>query len=405
MSNTPKIAKYRIKDEQGNYQTIHFETSMKQVVGLDSKMEEVEGLISDRYNKSETDGMFRTVADEITSVEAIAEGLNGRLTVAEGEISTLKSDLASEIARATGVEADLQSQIHGLEAGIEAINHPESGILKQSKDYTDSKIADINGVIGDLEGQLGASGAELQGKIDDLSNLVASNKAEVDGELASLEGRLVATTGRVDVLEGNVADLTAKDAELAEQIQNIKDVIAGQGNDTKVFQNVEEFKAANLQPKIGDMVYLIDEKRALIFKGLDAKAVKGIDVPGWVIFDEITNHLDLVDYAKKSEVAASVAELETKITAEVARAEGAEQALATSIEALNGVVTGHGERISVLEGTVASHGQAIEALEESTYSKEEVDAIVDEAVTAQMSYCGKVQPENKKVGHVWIELM
>ena len=41
MSNI-KNAKYRIKNEQGQYEVIHFETSMGQVVGLDEKVAEVE---------------------------------------------------------------------------------------------------------------------------------------------------------------------------------------------------------------------------------------------------------------------------------------------------------------------------------------------------------------------------
>ena len=405
--STIKNAKYRIKNEEGQYEVVHFETSMGQVQGLGEKVAEVEGLIADRYSKTESDAMFRTVNNEIDAVEAIAEGLNTRLTSVEGEVVGVKGELANEIARAEGVEANLQSQINGLEGQIEAINHPESGILKQSKDYTDSKIADVNGVIGNLEGQLGASNAELEGKITDLAGTVEANKVAIEGTVASLEGRLVGVTGRVDGLEGNVADLRGEDARLASEIQNIKDVIANQGSDTKVFATMDEFLAADLSPKVGDMVFVIDVKKAYIYKGEEVPAALELPdyVNGWILFDRISTEIDLVDYAKKDEVEALIAVLDAKVVAETERAQSAEQALNDAIEALRVIVAGNGEKITALEGTVAAQGEAIEGLTQNTYTKEEVDQIVDNAVTAQMSYMGKVEPADKKVGHVWIELM
>ena len=81
-----KNAKYRIKNEEGQYEVVHFETSMKQVIGLDGKVAEIEGSIADRYTKEETNGFFQSVGAEIDAVEAIAEGLNTRLTTVEGEV-------------------------------------------------------------------------------------------------------------------------------------------------------------------------------------------------------------------------------------------------------------------------------------------------------------------------------
>ena len=400
-----KNAKYRIKNEQGQYEVVHFETSMGQVHGLNDKVAEVEGLINDRYNKSETDVMFRGVETEINEVEKIAEGLNGRLTTVEGEVSTLKSDLASEIARATEKEADLQAQINSLDASVEAINHAETGILKQSKDYTDSKIADINGVIGDLEGALGGASADLQGKIDELAGVVESNKTEINASINGLDGRLTVVEGKVATLEGNVADLVAEDTRLATEIQNIKDVIAGQGSDTKVFATMDEFIGASLTPKIGDMVFVLDIKKAFIYKGADAPAVLDVaNVPaGWVIFDEISTEIDLVDYAKKSEVEALINVLDAKVVAETERALGAEQALNDAIEALRLVVAENSAKITALEGVTATHTSEINTLKETTYNRTQVEELIDQAVTAQMSYGGKTEPQDKKTGHVWIE--
>ena len=410
MSTQIKNAKYRIKDENGNYQIIHFETSMEQVEGLDSKMEEVAGLINDRYTKSEVDGSFRAVETEINQVEEIAQGLNDRLTISEGDITTLKSDLAAEIARSTGVEEGLQQQIDALNADVEAINHPQSGILAGAKKYTDEEIAKLNGIGGDLEGSLGASSSELTGKIEALEGVVASNKSETDAAIEVVNGRLTAVTSRVDVLEGNVSDLREADEKLATEIQNIKNHVAGQGSDTKVFANMDEFIGANLTPKVGDMVFILDIKKAFIYRGADAPAVLDVaNVPaGWVIFDEISTEIDLVDFAKKAEVEGHVATLEGKITAEQGRAEAAEKALADSIASVQGNVDTHGERITALEGVTATHTSEINTLKETTYTKEQVDTIVDTEVTLAMNVMSTTLPaevEKRRVGHVWIELI
>ena len=383
---------------------------MEQVEGLDSKMEEVAGLINDRYTKSEVDGSLSLLNDEITATEQIVEGLNGRLTVAESNITSLQDGLAAEIARATGVEEGLQQQIDALNSDVEAINHPQSGILAGAKKYTDEEIAKLNGIVGELEGSLGASSSELAGKIEELQGLVNSNKSETDAAIEVVNGRLTAVTSRVDVLEGNVSDLREADEKLASDIQSIKDVIAGQGSDTKVFANMDEFVGANLTPKVGDMVFILDIKKAFIYRGADAPAVLDVaNVPsGWVIFDEITTDIDLVDYAKKSEVSEAVATLEGKITSEQERAMAAEQALADSIEAVNATVGTHGERLSVLETKVEANTSDINTLKETTYTKTEVDAIVDGEVTLSMNVMSATLPtevEKRRVGHVWIEII
>ena len=235
---------------------------------------------------------------------------------------------------------------------------------------------------------------KIDGKIEALENTVASNKAEVDGEIASLNGRVSGLTTRLDVAETAIEDLRGADAELMAEIQKVKDAVGAKNSNTLVFETREEFEAATLDPKVGDLIFIISEKKSHIWNG-----------SSWILFDEITTEIDLQSYAKRSEVEGHVATLEGKITSEQERAMAAEQALADSIEAVNGVVGTHGERLTVLEGTVASQGEAIEALTQDTYTKAEVDKIVDDAVTAQMSYCGKVEPTGKKVGHVFIELI
>lgn len=402
-----KNGRYRMLNEEGQYEVVHFETNLQMVVGLDGKVAEIEGSIADRYTKEETDGFFQSVGTEIDTVEEIANGLNTRLTTVEGDVVTLQTGLANEIARATGVEGVLQNQIDELEAKVEGFNHAETGILAASKAYTDGKIADVNASIEALEEQLGASNTDLEGKVDALASVVESNKVAIEGTVASLDGRVATVEGKVGTLEGAVADLRGEDTRLAQEIQNVKDVIANQGSDTKVFANMDEFLGAGLSPKVGDLAFIIDIKKAFIFKGADAPMSLDLPTPpaGWVLFDEISTEIDLVDYAKKSDVEGSMAGLDGKIVAETERAQGAEQALNGAIEGLRGVVTDNGAKITALEGITATHTDEINNLKETTFNQGEVEALIDSAVTAQMSYMGLVEPQGKKAGHVWIEVI
>ena len=74
----------------------------------------------------------------------------------------------------------------------------------------------------------------------------------------------------------------------------------------------DEIATANANPKVGDMAYVISTKRAYIYKGVDALSAKAVP-QGWVVFDEITSELDLVNYLKKSEAEATYRKLSAKI--------------------------------------------------------------------------------------------
>lgn len=387
-------AKYRMKNENGEYDIIHFETSMKQVIGLDEVMANVEESVADRYTKAETVALFDDVEAEIQSVEEIADGLNTRLTVAEGEVSKLQSDLANEVNRATSVEAGLQTQINGLDTKVEAINHADTGILANANAYTDSEIANLkDGAVKDLSDRLANQENNLQGSIDNLTGIVETNKVAIEETVSDLDGRVAVVEGKVSDLESTVEVLTTEDTRLAEEIQKVKDVLANKGSNTLVFATHDEFVNATLTPKVGDLAFIIESKRAYIYQGTQ----------GWILFDEISTEVDLVDYIKKAEVVELLSALDNKLAIEVQRALTAEQGLQEQVDELTVNVDKNTKDIKGLEATVEEHSNTINELKEEVYTREEVDALIDEAITAQMSYIGRVEPIGKKAGHVWIE--
>lgn len=129
--------------------------------------------------------------------------------------------------------------------------------LKDAKGYTDSKFG------------------EVDGKIDQKVNAA---KDELNGTITEL-------TGRVETNEGAITEL--------------REAIAQKGSRTVVVETEEEIAGANPEPQVGDMAYVINSKRAYIYKGVEVYV--GGAPEGWIVFDEITSEVDLVNYLKKGE--------------------------------------------------------------------------------------------------------
>ena len=391
-----KDARYRVKEDDGSYTTLHLETNRDMVIGLNDKLSEIDTLIENQYNKAQTMALFNEVDEEIQAMEAIAEGLNQRLEMAESDIQSFTTALEQEVSRATQEETRLQEQLNGLDFDLDVIRHAETGILAQSKDYTDEEVAKLkDGAIKDLEGTLAGNVADLDEQLNHLTQTVTSNKAEADAKLSQLDTDLTDVETRVMTLEGQMVELSEEDTRLAVEIERLNTHLANKGSDTLVFQTREEFEQASLSPKVGDLVYILEEKRAYLFTQDN----------GFVVFDEITNHLDLVSYIKKDEATTLFEGVESHLTAEVERAQLAEQQLSHRLADLSDVVGTHSTAIEDLETLTQTQGVEIDGLEESRYTQDEIDRLIEEAIELQAPHLGDEAPalEGLKEGHVWLD--
>ena len=163
-----------------------------------------------------------------------------------------------------GKIASSHSAIEGINGKINIINGNENQAgsiakaLKDAKAYADSKAGEVS---GQIDTKVNAAKQELNAKINPL-------------------------TGRVQTNE--------------EAIEEIRGVIAQKGSRTVVVETEAEIATANTAPQVGDMAYVITSKRAYIYKGLEALVRNGAPA-GWIVFDEITSEVDLVNYLKKGE--------------------------------------------------------------------------------------------------------
>lgn len=223
-----------------------------------------------KYRVKNSNGKYEVVYLE-TSADQV-EQTEDRVFVTPAEKAKITSN---ESAITAETQARTQA-VNAINSKLDVINGNENTTgsinkaLKDAKAYTDEKVQEINGVNSSL-------------------------------------------TGRVDTNEREIASL--------------KEAVTNKNNNTVVVNTEAEIATANAEPKVGDLAFVINSKRAYIYKGVEASSERNVPA-GWVVFDEITSELDLVDYLKKTDAEATYRKKTDKI---------AEEDLATELtEKLNG---------------------------------------------------------------------
>ena len=283
--------------------------------------------------------------------------------LAQGLHRKSKDLVAVERNRALEVEGQINAKVDKNISDIAAINNAETGILKQAKDYVDAAIegvdtsalgsriaavetknieqdkeiakkvakADVvNGLKETLEGKVldARQGKVLKDLVDGEVTRATTAEGVLAGRLDVIEGvgegsinkaledAKVYTDGKIGEVNGAISGLEGRVATNESAISDIKDVLANKNSNTIVVDTEDEIAVANPNPKVGDIAFVINGtngKKAYIYKGVDALAVESIP-DGWVVFDEITNELDLVNYLKKTDAEATYRKIADKIT-------------------------------------------------------------------------------------------
>ena len=295
-----KKAKYRVKNSEGKYEVVYLETSADQV-------------------EQTSDRVFVTPAEKT-------------------QITTNKEAIAAETQARTEAVNTINGKLNVIN-GNEETAGSISKALKDAKAYTDKKVQEVNGANAALAGRVEANEAAL-GTVDTRiaaakNEAVESAKTYTNGQISTIDTAYKAADAKVledakadaaekvrvakEALEssisgvdGKVTALTSKVSANETAISNLRDAISNKNSNTIVVNTEDEIATANANPKVGDMAYVISSKRAYIFKGVDALSVKAVP-QGWVVFDEITSELDLVNYLKKSEAEATYRKLSAKI--------------------------------------------------------------------------------------------
>ena len=290
---TIRKAKYRVKNSAGKYEVVYLETSADQVE------QTADRVFVTPEEKSQITSNKEAIAAETQAREAAVNAINGKIDVINGNEETTGS-----ISKA----------------------------LKDAKAYTDEKVLEINGANSALSGRVEAVEQKVEavdGKISAAKGeAVESAKTYTDGEIGKIDAAYKAADTKVledakadaqakvqeakTTLQSNIDTLAGRVSTNESEISKLKDAVSNKNSNTIVVETEDEIATENPNPKVGDLAYVISTKRAYIFKGVSAIVVKSVP-QGWVVFDEITSELDLVNYLKKSEADTTYRKLADKI--------------------------------------------------------------------------------------------
>jgi hypothetical protein len=306
---TIRKAKYRVKNSEGKYEVVYLETSADQVEETSDRV------FVTPAEKSQITSNKEAIAAETQAREAAVNGLSGRLDVVEGDgegsinkaLQDAKSYADTKVSEVNGANEALSGRVNTLEGEMAKvdgkISTAKTGAVEDAKTYTDAEITKIDTAYKAADAQvLSDAKAHAEAKVQEAKTALESSISVVDGKVASAKTEL---QGNIDILAGRVSTNES-------EISKLKDAVSNKNSNTIVVETEDEIATANANPKVGDMAYVISTKRAYIYKGVDALSAKAVP-QGWVVFDEITSELDLVNYLKKSEAEATYRKLSAKI--------------------------------------------------------------------------------------------
>lgn len=306
---TIRKAKYRVKNSDGKYEVVYLETSADQVEETSDRV------FVTPEEKTQITSNKEAIAAETQARETAVNGLSGRLDVIEGTgegsvkkaLQDAKSYADEKVQEVNGANAALSERVDANEAALGTV---DTRIATAKTDAIDTAKAHTNSEISKIDTAYKAADAKV------LEDAKAHAEAKVQEAKTALEGSISTVDGKVDSakteLKGSIDTLTGRVSANESEISKLKDAVSNKNSNTIVVNTEDEIATSNPNPKVGDLAYVISSKRAYIFKGVDALSAKAVP-QGWVVFDEITSELDLVNYLKKSEADTTYRKLADKI--------------------------------------------------------------------------------------------
>lgn len=402
-------------------------------------------------------------SDSQTTALSAKQGkvLKGMIDAQSSQLSTVDGKLTAEVSRATAAEGALGSRIDGVEASVEevrsSVDTKTAQTLKDAKAYTDEKVVEINAANEALKTKVEANEAALglvDGKIAAAkSEAINTSNAHTTSEIAKIDAAYKAADVQTlesaksyadtkigeakTALEGSIATVNGKVSANESAISDLRDAISNKNSNTIVVETEAEIATANSNPKVGDLAFVITSKRAYIYKGVEALTAKNAP-EGWVVFDEITNELDLVNYLKKSEAESTYRKLVDKIAesdlatdlsskingkadTSYVNSELAKKATPAQITAAvtpvsekadanaQAIATETSNRVSEIsrvEGIVTSKvGEVNSTLTEKETALKAEDAKLNNRISKFAPVVAEEEPTETEAGHVWLQLV
>lgn len=413
---TIRKAKYRVKNSAGKYEVVYLETSADQVE------QTADRVFVTPEEKSQITSNKEAIAAETQAREAAVNAINGKIDVINGNEETTgsiskalkdaKAYTDEKVLEINGANSALSGRVEAVEQKVEAVDGKISAAkgeaIESAKTYTDGEIGKIDTAYKAADTKvLEDAKADAQAKVQEA-------KAVLEGSINTVDGKVTALTSKVSANESAISDL--------------RNAISNKNSNTIVVNTEDEIATTNANPKVGDIAYVISTKRAYIFKGVEALPAKAVP-QGWVVFDEITSELDLVDYMKTADANATFRKLSEKIAENDLATELASKInskldgtqvdskisavvspVSTKVDANEAAITKEvsdrqGE-ISRVEGLVTSAKQELtSSLTEKETALKAEDTKINNRINKFVPVVAKEEPTETEEGHVWLQLV
>lgn len=413
---TIRKAKYRVKNSAGKYEVVYLETSADQVEQTSDRV------FVTPEEKSQITSNKEAIAAETQARTEAVNAINGKLDVINGNEETTgsiskalkdaKAYTDEKVLEVNGANSALSGRVETVEQKVEAVDGKiataKGEAIESAKTYTDGEIGKIDAAYKAADTKV------LEDAKADAQVKVQEAKAALEGSIKTVDGKVTTLTSKVSANESAISDL--------------RDAISNKNSNTIVVNTEDEIATSNPNPKVGDMAYVISSKRAYIFKGVDALSAKAVP-QGWVVFDEITSELDLVNYLKKSEadttyrkLADKIAEadLATELVSKIdskldgtqvdSKISAAVSPVSTKVDtneaAIAKEVSDRQGEISRVEGLVTSaKGELTSSLTEKETALKAEDTKLNNRINKFAPVVAEEEPTETEAGHVWLQLV
>lgn len=412
-----------------------------------------------------------------TDIKANTTSIETEATRAKAEEVKINNKVDAEVTRATSVEKGLADRLDIL-VGEDTVDGSIAKAVKEAKDHSNAQdvitLASAKKYTDDEIIKVNTSSTVLEGRVETLE----TKASKVDEKIATAKSEAITTAAahtnteitKIDTaykaadvqtltnaktyadaevlkaktaLEGTITSEIEKVNTKVEtnkvDIDNLKNAISNKNNNTVVVNTIDEIVVENPNPKAGDIAYVISLKKAYIYKGETKELPLELPTPpiGWVLFDEISTELDLVNYLTKAEASTTYRKLDVKIakndlatglTSEI-DAKATKEELTTALtgkatetfvnEKVEAVKTELSKKITEVEGKVSK--EVTDRTNEITRVDGRVDTVASDLTTKNnalvaeterletrisnfVPVLGAVEPANKEAGHVWLEI-
>lgn len=281
---------------------------------------------------------------------------NGQVATNKSNIETLMGDGEGSVVKAVAdAKALIDADVDAVElianqnkTDIAAINNTESGILKQSKDYTDTEVAKVQGEVDALETYVGTF------THDTAKSVVEYINAKTDGIATS--GNLEALGARVTSVEGDVATIKGDYLKGAD-----KTTLEGQISAVQTAVDTEKSRAEGIEAGLESRLAAVEGD---YLKAADKEELQGnIDTVAGVV-ERLTNGVSADEVDGVNDLIQYVKDHGTEVT-------GMQEDISDNADAIAGVAG----RMDTAEGKITAVEGAVATKAEKTYVDEQVQAL------------------------------